>query len=110
MTIQPWTAILIGAALVQSIVIMVMWHGVTDGGWRRFPAGRVLMVLLGVIAAILTLATASSFFPVFPGRAWAYISLYVALNITLAWLGQTIITEQIRNQRGDPPDKPDQPN
>ena len=107
MTVQPLTGILIGAAMVQAVMIMVVWHGITGGGWRRFPAGRVLMVLLAVIAAILTLATSSSFFPAFPGRSWAYIVLYLALNLTLGWLGFTIVREQTRhNSDNEPP--PDQ--
>lgn len=106
MTLQPLTGILIGAAAVQAIVIMIVWNGITWGGWRRFPAGRVLMVLLAVIAAILTLSTSSSFFPAFPGRSWAYIVLYVALNGVLGWLGHTIVREQARhNQEDPPPDK-----
>lgn len=107
MTVQPLTGALIGLALLQVLVIMICWHGVTRGHWRRFPAGRVLMWLLAVIGAILTLATASSFWPVFPGRAGAYIALYVALNVVLSALGVTIIREQRRHQRDhrDPPDK-----
>lgn len=105
MTVQPLTGILIGAAMVQSIMIMIVWHGITGGGWRRFPAGRVLMVLLGVLASILTLSTSSSFFPVFPGRALVYIVLYLALNIVLGWLGLTIVHEQDRHNRDEPPDQ-----
>lgn len=99
MTIQPWTGLLIGLAMFQTIIIMVGWHGVTQGAWSRFPAGRVLMGLLGIMWAILTLATASSFFPAFTGRPWVYLALYLILNVALTALGYTIIREQRKHNK-----------
>lgn len=94
MTIQPLTGILMAAALTETLVVMVGWHVMTRGVWTTFPAGRVLMALLGVMGAILALAAASSFFPYFPGRAWVYIILYAVLVCVLACLGWTIFREQ----------------
>ena len=106
MTIQPLTGILIGTALLETLVVMLGWHWITRGGWQGFPAGRVLMGLLGVQSAILTLAAASSFFPGFTGRPYVYIALYVVLIIAVGRLGYTIFTEQ-RSHRGKrPPDPP----
>ena len=99
MTIQPWTGLLIGLAMLQTLVIMIGWHGVTYGAWARFPAGRVLMSLLGIMWAILTLATVSSFFPFFPGRPWIYLTLYAILNVALTALGVTIIREQRKHNK-----------
>ena len=99
MTIQPWTGLLIGLAMLQTLVIMIGWHRVTHGAWARFPAGRVLMSLLGIMWAILVLATASSFFPAFPGRPWIYLTLYAILNVALTALGVTIIREQRKHNK-----------
>ncbi|OIH81970.1 hypothetical protein BLJ79_21670 [Arthrobacter sp. UCD-GKA] len=94
MTIQPLTGILMAVALTETVVVMIGWHRMTNGAWTGFPAGRVLMGLLGVLAAILTLATISSWLPGFPGRPWIYVGLYMSLIVVLGWLGWTIFREQ----------------
>ena len=96
MTIQPLTGILMAVALAEILAVMIGWHFMTRGVWTTFPAGRVLMGLLAVMGAILILATASSFYPSFPGRAWVYIGLYAGLVGVLGWLGWTIFREQRR--------------
>lgn len=105
MTIQPLTGILIGIALLETLVVMLGWHRITRGGWHGFPAGRVLMGLLGTQAAILTLAAASSFFPGFAGRPYVYIILYLVLIGAVGRLGYTIFTEQ-RRHHDKPPEPP----
>lgn len=99
MIYQPLTGVLIGGAMLQTFVIMIVWHCVTRGAWFKFPAGRVLMGLLGIMLAILVLATTSSFYPMLPFRAELYVVLYTILNISLAILGVTIVREQ--KKRGD---------
>ena len=99
MTIQPLTGYLMGSAMLLTLIIMIGWHAVTYGRWVGFPAGRVLMSLLVVMFSILTLATASSFFPEFPGRPWAYVVLYAILNVSLIALGVTIIKEQFKRNK-----------
>ena len=99
MTIQPLTGILMSVALLETVIVMIGWHGLTGGGWTKFPAGRVLMGLLAVMAAILTLASFSSFAPTFPGRPWVYISLYTLLIGVLGWLGYTIFREQQKHNK-----------
>lgn len=99
MTIQPLTGILMSVALLETLIVMIGWHGLTGGTWTRFPAGRVLMGLLAVMAAILTLASFSGFFPAFPGRPWVYIGLYTLLIGVLGWLGYTIFREQQKHNK-----------
>lgn len=69
--------------------------------WRgaRFPARQGLMSLLGVIWAILTLATTSSFWPMFPCSPWIYLSLYASLNVALTALGLMMIREQSHHNK-----------
>lgn len=99
MTVQPLTAILMGVVLVATVSVMILWHSATRGAWTGFPAGRVLMALLGVQSAILALATASGFFPTFPGRPYVYLALYSMLIVVVVWLGVTIWVEQKRNHK-----------
>lgn len=94
MTIQPLTGILIAVACLSTMGVMIGWHCLGRGAWRRWAAGVTLMGLLAVIAAITALATASSFFPAFPGRATVYIALYVLLILSIWAIGWTIFREQ----------------
>lgn len=99
MTIQQFTGILMSVALLETVIVMIGWHGLTGGTWTKFPAGRVLMGLLAVMAAILTLASFSSFATTFLGRPWVYIGLYTLLIGVLGWLGYTIFREQQRHNK-----------
>ena len=99
MTVQPTTAILMSIVLVETIIVMFGWNWITRGAWTGFPAGRVLMALLGVQSAILLLAAASGFFPVFPGRPYVYLALYSILIFVVGWLGYTIFREQRKNNK-----------
>ena len=99
MTIRPITGILIGLTILQTLVIMIGWHGVRHGAWARSHAGRVLMSLLGVMWAILALATTSNFWPMFPDRSWIYLTPFEILQVALAVLGVTIIREQRKHNK-----------
>ena len=99
MTVQPTTAILMAIVLVETIIVMFGWNWITKGAWAGFPAGRVLMALLGVQSAILLLATLSGFFPAFPGRPYVYLALYSILILVVGWLGYTIIREQRKHNK-----------
>lgn len=98
MTVQPTTAILMAIVLVETVIVMFGWNWITRGAWTDFPAGRVLMALLGVQSAILLLATLSGFFPAFPGRPYIYLGLYSILIFVVGWLGYTIIREQRKHR------------
>lgn len=97
MTVQPTTAILMAVVLIETMTVMFGWHWITRGAWTGFPAGRVLMALLGIQSAILLLATLSGFFPAFPGRPYVYLALYSILILIVGWLGYTIVREQSRH-------------
>lgn len=96
MTIQPLTGILIGAVFLVTVVVMVGWHVLSGGVWRRWAAGRAIMGLLATQSAITLLATASSFFPGFPGRAAIYIAVYFLLIFSMGWVGWTIWSEHAK--------------
>lgn len=97
MTVQPLTGILIMIVFASTLGVMIIWHALTRGVWRRHAAGRALMGLLATQSAITALAAASSFFPEFPGRAHVYIMLYVLLVASVWAIGWTIFREQRRN-------------
>jgi len=99
MTVQPTTAILMAIVLVETVIVMFGWNWITKGAWTGFPAGRVLMALLGVQSAILLLATLSGFFPAFPGRPFIYLGLYSILIFIVGWLGYTIFREQHKHNK-----------
>jgi hypothetical protein len=96
MTIQPITGILVAIVFAETVTVMILWQYLTRGAWVGFPAGRVLMGLLAVMAAITALAAGSMFFPAFPGRPLVYLGLYTMLIIAVGSLGFTIIREQRR--------------
>lgn len=98
MTIQPLTGILILLVCLSTVGVMIGWHTLTRGVWRQHAAGRALMGLLATQSAITGLATASSFFPEFPGRAHVYLTLYVLLIGSVWWIGWTIFREQHRKR------------
>lgn len=88
MTIQPITGILITIVLALTVATMLIWHYLTKGGWRHHDSGKAIMSLLAVQAAILSLATATSLFEVWPGRAWMYLIVYLLLigaQARIAW-------------------------
>ena len=98
MTFQPLTGILILSVCLSTLGVMIGWHVLTRGVWRRNAAGRALMELLAAQSAITALATASSFFPEFPGRAHVYLTLYVLLIGSVWRIGWTVFREQRRNR------------
>ncbi|GAA1498819.1 putative phage holin [Paeniglutamicibacter kerguelensis] len=97
MTIQPLTGILVLSACLSTLGVMIGWHVLTRGVWRRHAAGRALMGLLATQSAITALATASSFFPEFPGRAHVCLALNVLLIASVWRIGWTVFREQRRN-------------
>lgn len=101
MTIQPLTGILMAVEFFSVLIVMIGWHVLTRGSWRHWAAGVSLMGLLATIAAITALASVSSFFPMFPGRALAYIILYSLLIVTTWLIGWAIYRAQRgRNPKG----------
>lgn len=100
MTIQPITGILIALVLALTITTMGIWHQFTRGGWRKHDSGKAIMSLLAVQTAILTLATATTFFGEWPGRPWMYITVYLLLIGAQARIAWTIY-----DLHRQPPDK-----
>lgn len=101
MTIQPITGILIALVLVLTLVTMGVWQHLTKGAWRNYSAGKALMGLLGVQTAILTLATATTWFGEWPGRPWMYIVVYLLLAGAQARIAWTIYNTHKHPERID---------
>lgn len=90
MTLQPITGVLITITLLLTVATMIMWHTRTSGAWKQHESGKALMGLLAVQSAILTLATATSIFEVWPGRPWMYVTVYLLLIGAMARIAWTI--------------------
>lgn len=100
MGLQPINVVLIGSVTLAAASVMAYWWVKTRGTWWRWPAGRSLMALLGIITAITGNAVIHSVIRFPPEvKTITYSILYVMMLSSISLIGGTIRAEMIRGQQ-----------
>ncbi|QWY81334.1 membrane protein [Arthrobacter phage Rizwana] len=92
-SLLPLNALVIAVVGVCTLVVMIYWHTVTKGTWKRWPAGQSLMLLLAIIAVITLNAAVNILVPHYWGKVGLYFGLYGALILAIFFIGWTIRKE-----------------
>jgi hypothetical protein len=109
MTLIPLNAAVIGLVALVTLGLMVYWHVATRGSWKLWPAGRSLMILLGVITIITANAAINVLLPRYPGKVGLYFGLYLLLLAALIGIGFTIRSEMRKGKARLLEKKPEDP-
>lgn len=97
-TWQLLAGIMFGVMFAEVAWVISYWWIKTKGEWMKWPAGRSMMGLLGILGVITGSVTVNRiFFPFgWDGQQIFFLSLYLCLIWALAVVGLTIRAELIR--------------
>jgi hypothetical protein len=95
----PLTIVLIGLIATVSFAVIIYWHVATKGTWRKWPAGRSLMGLLGIIAVGFGYGVMNQLIGPYPAKAYISFFLYLAFIGALILIGFTIRKELATGRR-----------
>lgn len=97
-----WIGVVLGLTSLLALSIMAYWWITTRGGWWDWLAGRSLMGLLAILAALTGNSALNSFFfpgpNGYPGKSIISIGLYAIFVVALAVIGLTIRRELLRGR------------
>lgn len=86
-------AILLGMIPLSSGTVIAYWWWKTRGTWMKYPAGRSLMGLLGIIFVGFGFGVVNFFLGQYPARLAISFTLYLAFITAIILIGFTIRAE-----------------
>lgn len=104
--------LLLGAASLAAFVVIAYWWTTTRGTWAKWPAGRSLMGLLGIIAVGFGYGTINGLIGAvgYPAKPYIGFALYLFFIGSILLIGATIRKEMILGRaKANPPVAADPP-
>lgn len=101
-------AILLGMISATAFTVIIYWWTQTRGTWRKYPAGRSLMGLLGIIAIGFGFGVVNRLLGQYEARDAISFVLYIGFFLALVAIGVAVRKElrRGRERRHQPPTGP----
>lgn len=93
-------SLLLGLISLTAFIVIFYWHGATSGTWKKWPAGRSLMGLLGIIAVGFAYGVVNALIGPdgYPGKGIISFGLYLIFVGAIIFIGTTIRKEILRGR------------